>query len=199
MCGEGPRTTDVRDHMTDSVNGSSGGRCWAAIGLAMATVVGMTGVAEARPVRGPVVRAERRIARALAALDRERAQASARGQALPPAQPAAAAQAAAPAKPAAPAQAAAQAKPASPTLAAAEAKPAAPMAATGARDVARTAYEAPVPKQAGSIAGSAASREPAADGTVSVLVQPGADAPTPAASSAAQPGEPLRFPDASTP
>jgi len=173
--------------MTGSVNGSSGGRCWAAIGLAMATVVGMAGAVEARPVRGPVVRAERRIARALAALDRERAQASARGQAVPPAQPAAAAQAAAPAKPA------------SPTLAAAEAKPTAPTAADGARDVARTAYEAPAPKPAGSIAGSAASREPAADGTVSVLVQPGADAPTPAANSAAQPGEPLRFPDASTP
>jgi hypothetical protein len=179
--------------MTGSVNGSSAGRCWAAIGLAMASVVGMSGAVEARPVRGPVVRAERRIARALAALDRERAQASARAQALAPAQPVAPAPAAAPAKPAATAQAAAQAKPA------AEAKPTAPTAADGARDVARTAYEAPVPKQAGAIAGSAASREPAADGTVSVLVQPGADAPTPAASSAAQPGEPLRFPDASTP
>jgi len=173
--------------MTGSVIGSSGGRCWAAIGLAMASVVGMSGAVEARPVRGPVVRAERRIARALAALDRERAQASARAQALAPAP------AAAPAKPAATAQAAAQAKPA------AEAKPTVPTAADGARDVARTAYEAPVPKQAGAIAGSAASREPAADGTVSVLVQPGADAPTPAANSAAQPGEPLRFPDASTP
>lgn len=149
--------------MTNSVNGSSGGRCWTAIGLAMATVLGTAAVAEARPVRGPVVRAERRIARALAALDRERAQASARAQA------------------------------------AAEAKPAAPTAAAGAGDVARTAYEAPVPKQAAAIAGSAASREPAADGTVSVLVQPGAAAPTPAASSTAQPGEPLRFPDASTP
>ena len=179
--------------MTGSVIGSSGGRCWAAIGLAMASVVGMSGAVEARPVRGPVVRAERRIARALAALDRERAQASARAQALAPAQPVAPAPAAAPAKPAATAQAAAQAKPA------AEAKPTAPTAADGARDVARTAYEAPVPKQAGAIAGSAASREPAADGTVSVLVQPGADAPTPAANSAAQPGEPLRFPDASTP
>jgi chemosensory pili system protein ChpA (sensor histidine kinase/response regulator) len=173
--------------MTGSVNEWSGGRCWAAIGLAMASVVGVSGAVEARPVRGPVVRAERRIARALAALDRERAQASAR------------AQAAGQAKPAAPAQAAAQAKPASPTLAAAEAKPAAPTAADGARDVARTAYEAPVPKQAAAIAGSAASREPAADGTVSVLVQPRVDAPTPAASSAAQPGEPLRFPDASAP
>jgi hypothetical protein len=179
--------------MTGSVKGSSGGRCWAAIGLAMASVVGMSGAVEARPVRGPVVRAERRIARALAALDRERAQASARAQAAGPAQ------AASQAKPTQPTQAAALAKPASPTQAAAEAKPAAPTAAAGAGDVARTAYEAPVPKKAAAIAGSAANREPAADGTVSVLVQPGAAAPTPAASSTAQPGEPLRFPDASTP
>jgi hypothetical protein len=185
--------------MTGSVNGSSGGRCWAAIGLAMASVVGMSGAVEARPVRGPVVRAERRIARALAALDRERAQASARAQAAGPAQAASQAKPTQPTQAAGPTQAAALAKPASPTQAAAEAKPAAPTAAAGAGDVARTAYEAPVPKQAAAIAGSAASREPAADGTVSVLVQPGAAAPTPAASSAAQPGEPLRFPDASTP
>jgi hypothetical protein len=185
--------------MTGSVKGSSGGRCWAAIGLAMASVVGMSGAVEARPVRGPVVRAERRIARALAALDRERAQASARAQAAGPAQAASQAKPTQPTQAAGPTQAAALAKPASPTQAAAEAKPAAPTAAAGAGDVARTAYEAPVPKQAAAIAGSAANREPAADGTVSVLVQPGAAAPTPAASSTAQPGEPLRFPDASTP
>jgi len=148
-----------------------------------ATVVG-PGVADARPIRGPVARAERRMFRAQMALERELARPLGRAGVIEvPAQ--AVERAATPAQPT---------RPPEPRAAAAAA--AAPQAESG---VARAAFEAPVPRPATADAPRpAAPSEPAADGTVSVLVRPEAQ---PAAQPKAQEpaAEPLLFPGTSQP
>ncbi len=132
---------------------------------AWASLAMLSVTAEARPLRGPLLRAERRLARAEAALEREAASL--------PRNP----------KPAEPPKAA------TPKPQAAAPKP----QAASRPEVARTGYEAPVRPVPTPVAGtSSAAAEPAADGTVSVLVRP-------EATKADQPAEPLRFPDASAP
>ncbi|MEI6241095.1 MAG: hypothetical protein WCR51_11940 [Planctomycetia bacterium] len=153
-------------------DGRSVCRDLAAIGLALACVSGFSSVVDARPPRGPIMRAERRVARAQAALDRELVKPPARPRVLE-------------------------------RMAEAGRDTAGSAQATNPRgDVARTAYEAQVPTPAAPAAGDAAppaAREPAADGTYSVLVRPEGAPATPATAAPAQAGEPLRFPDASTP
>lgn len=139
---------------------------------AWASLAMLSVTAEARPLRGPLLRAERRLARAEAALEREAASL--------PRNP----------KPAEPPKAATP----RPQAAARKPQPAAPRPQAASQpEVARTGYEAPVRPVPTPVAGtSSAAAEPAADGTVSVLVRP-------EATKADQPAEPLRFPDASAP
>lgn len=167
------------------------------VALVVAAFAAGAGVAEARPVRGPVARAERRVFRAQMALERELARPLGRVRVievpvypvapggvpgalaegiLPPAAPAPAAQAAV----TAPAQAAV--------------RPPVPPTAGGAQaGVARTAFEAPLPEP---VAAPQPEPEPAADGTVSVLVRPDSQ---PAGSPPARAAEPLLFPGAAQP
>jgi hypothetical protein len=174
-----------------------------AFGVALSAIVVLPGLAEARPVRGPVMRVERRVARVQAMLERERerAQAPARPRVADARRDAATAGTAAVDRPR-PASGTPTAAP--PAAAAASgahvAAPAKPPAAS-APGVARAGYEAPVPTPASEAASRAPSvpGEPAADGTFSVLVQPQGAAPTSLPSAGGQAGEPLRFPDASTP
>jgi len=143
---------------------------------AAATVVG-SGVAEARPIRGPVGRAERRVFRAQMALERELARPQGRARVIEvPAQ--------AVERPAIPAQ---PTRPPEPRAAAA--------ASQAEQGVVRTAFEAPVPRPAAADAPQPVTPpEPAADGTVSVLVRPEAE---PRAQERA--AEPLLFPGAAQP
>lgn len=158
----------------------------AAAGLAVAILVGAAGPAEARPVRGPVMRAERRVARAQAVLERELARPTDRsrvaertaGPGRAAATPTPAAQPDAPAK-----------------AAAASAAPAKPLPAPARGGVAKATFESPAPTPAAVGDAAPATGEPAADGTFSVLVRPEGDA----GAKPAQAGEPLRFPDSSTP
>lgn len=177
--------------MGDSMRGQ-GLVCLA--GACVLVVLGVD-VAEARPFRGPLGRAERRLARAQATLERELARPQGRARAeVQPAEagrvPAAATPAPAPTQVKSPPalvppptpQAAARAPEPRPAV-----NPASPQAKQP--ELARTAFESPVP---------ASVSEPAADGTVSVLVRPGAEAP---AAKAAQPpaGDPLLFPESAKP
>ena len=162
-----------------------------AAGLAAAMVVGASGAADARPVRGPLMRAERRVARAQAVLERELA----RPQDRPRAAERIAAQARDAASPTPAAKPDAPAK-----AAAAPAAPANPLALPARGGVAQATFEAPAATlaptpAAASDAANAAALEPAADGTISVLVRPEGEA----GAKPAQAGEPLRFPDPSTP
>lgn len=137
-----------------------------AVGLAAWAMAMQPVAAQARPLRGPLLRAERRLARAQAALDREAAPASNVAKVPKPAEP--------------------------PKAAASSPRAAAPSQAASS-GVTRTGYEAPVrPVPTPAFAAASPAAEPAADGTVSVLVRP----ETPKAD---QPVEPLRFPDASAP
>lgn len=154
-----------------------------AAGLAAAMVVGASGAADARPVRGPLMRAERRVARAQAVLERELA----RPQDRPRAAERIAAQARDAASPTPAAKPDAPAK-----AAAAPAAPAKPLPLPARGGVAQATFEAPAATLAPT---PAAAREPAADGTYSVLVRPEGDA----GAKPAQAGQPLRFPDPSTP
>jgi hypothetical protein len=155
------------------------------VAFAAAACVAGSGIAEARPVRGPVARAERRVWRAQMALERELTRPLGRGRVIEaPADPRApggmagsATEAVVPSAAAAP-----RARTIAPTPAAA--------APTGA-GVARTAFEGPLPEPI-AVPESAAAAEPAADGTVSVLVRPAESQPARAA-------EPLLFPGASQP
>ena len=167
--------------------------CLAAGGLAV-----WAGGADARPLRGPLLRAERRVVRAQAALDRELARPPVRGRVvergLEPGPAATTAAAPGAASPARPATSAATALP--PTAArAAEPRPAS--APRPEPEVARAGYESPVPPAAAGEPRSAPAR-PAADGTVSVLVRPGSVPATPPAAQERS-VEPLRFPEASKP
>lgn len=173
------------------------------LALFSAGFAGVAGVAEARPIRGPVARAERRVWRAQMALERELTRPVGRARVIevpaypvlpgavpavgpqvivPPAVPAPAAQAVVPAP--VPTQAAVR-PPVPPTAATP------PLAPTG---VARTAFEAPLPEPVATPT-PAALPAPAADGTVSVLVRPEA-APTGAPPAQERSGEPLLFPGA---
>lgn len=122
-----------------------------AIGLAPAP-------AEARPLRGPLLRAERRVIRAEAALEREAARAANRPRGV-------------------------ERTAAAETAAAPPAKPLPPAGPTPANPVTPAAAVMPAAVEAPG--------EPAADGTVSVLVRP--------ESAAKSPPEPLRFPGGQTP
>ena len=139
-----------------------------AAGLAAAMVVGASGAADARPVRGPLMRAERRVARAQAVLERELA----RPQDRPRAAERIAAQARDAASPTPAAKPDAPAK-----AAAAPAAPAKQLDLPARGGVAQATFEslAPTPAAASDAAGGAV-REPAADGTYSVLVRPEGDA-----------------------
>jgi len=140
--------------------------------------------AEARPLRGPLMRAERRMARAQAVIERERVVAPRAVSATAPVPRVATGSEAAAGSPPAPNNAVKSAAPTGP-------RAAAPERAAPQPEVARAGYEAPV-RPLPAAGGSSAAAEPAADGTVSVLVRP--DAPR-----ADQPAEPLRFPSASAP
>ena len=169
----------------------------AALGAALVLIIGLPGQVEARPVRGPVLRAERRLARAQALLERERTQVPARPRPADARRDQATGDTAAAEKPRVPTAAAEPAATTAPgTRAAAPAKP----AATAAPGVARAAYEAPVPTPADEGGAAPASRgEPAADGTYSVLVPAPAAAAKASSDAGTQAGSPLRFPDASKP
>lgn len=172
----------------------------ARVALVAAACVAGAGVAEARPVRGPVARAERRVFRAQMALERELARPLGRVRVievpvypvLPGGMPGAVAEGVLPPVAASPA-----AQPVVPAPAPGQAavRPPVPPAAGGApaaqAGVARTAFEAPLPEPV-----AAPQPEPAADGTVSVLVRPEAQ---PAGSPPARAAEPLLFPGASQP
>lgn len=150
------------------------------LGCLCIVVASASGSAEARPLRGPVMRAERRVARAEAALERELGR--------PPERPRTAALAAEARR----AQTATRnpASPAPPRAPQARSAAPAPTPAPQSRDeVARAAFESPA--QPGRRAD-----EPAEDGTYSVLVRP--DAASEKADGPRQ-GEPLRFPDAQSP
>jgi hypothetical protein len=158
----------------------------AVAGLMLLGAAGSAGSAHARPLRGPVMRAERRVARVEALIERELGRPSARQrpQAAAPAKAAPAAAATAPTAATATAGSGSPASATSPALAPSGA-PAKPLAAPAAGGVAKAAFDAPTP---------------AADGTFSVLVRPEGDAAPPAsAGQPAQAGEPLRFPDSSAP
>jgi len=150
---------------------------WPAVAAWTVAMLALTANAEARP-RGPVMRAERRLARAEAGLDREEARTRAAQRAGEVRREAEAARPA----PATPRPATA-ARPALP--------PSRPRAAEPTpAQVAPAAFEDPVPPGPARAAPSVTRPgEPAEDGTYSVLVRPEA---------AAQPA-PLAFPDASTP
>lgn len=159
------------------------------VAFAAAACVAGSGIAEARPVRGPVARAERRVWRAQIALERELTRPVGRGRVIeltaePPA-PAgmrgAGTEAVVPFATPAPLARTIAPTP-SPTPAA---------VAPRRAGVARTAFEGPLPEPI-AVPGSAAAAEPAADGTVSVLVRPAESKPAGAA-------EPLLFPGASQP
>ena len=156
--------------------------------LALAAGALAPDAAEAWPFRSPVVRAERRVARAQAAmdrLDRELDRSSARlrvaeqryepgrARAIPPAAPFGAAPVVV--------EPPAVVRPAAPGVAGE------PRPTPAAGGVARATYET-LPRPAPSPT-PAAAPQPAEDGTVSVLAQPNAERP-------AQPSAPLRFPDA---
>jgi len=153
--------------------------------------------AEARPLRGPVMRAERRAARALAVPERPGRQARAEtpaDRAAAPRQPvpkAAVPRAAAPrqvaAEPGVPAsQFGAQASQAAPAKAKAKADLQPTRSQSG---VQQATYESVGPKAGGGATEPGGAAEPGEDGTFSVLVRPEA---------AAQPAglEPLTFPNA---
>ena len=182
--------------MRGSMCGRVQRRPGAALGAALVLTIGFAGSAEARPVRGPVLRAERRLARAQALLERERTQVPSRPRMADLRRDPATGDTAAAEKPGAPTAAPPAATTTPGTQAAAPAKP----PVTTAPGVARAAYEAPVPTPADKGGAAPASRgEPAADGTYSVLVQPeGATAKAPS-DAGTQAGSPLRFPDASKP
>jgi hypothetical protein len=171
------------------------------VALVVVAFVAAASVAHARPVRGPVARAERRVFRAQMALERELARPPGRVRVievpvypvLPGAVPGAVAEGILP--PVAPAPAAQAAVPA-PAPRQAAVRPPVPPAAGGAQaGVARTAFEAPLPEPVAAPQPKAAP-EPAADGTVSVLVRPDSQ---PAGSPPAGPAEPLLFPGAAQP
>lgn len=172
----------------------------ATLGAALVLIIGVAGSVEARPVRGPVLRVERRLARVQALLERERTQVPARPRMADVRRDPATGDAAAAEKPRSPAGAPTAAPPAATTTPAAQAAAPAKPPVTTAPGVARAAYEAPVPTPADEGGAAPASRgEPAADGTYSVLVQPEGAAAKAASDGGTQAGSPLRFPDASTP
>jgi len=172
----------------------------AALGAALVLIVGFAGPVEARPVRGPVLRAERRLARAQALLERERTQVPARPRMADLRRDPATGDTAAAEKPRVPTGTPTAAPPAATTTPGTQAAAPAKPSVTAAPGVARAAYEAPVPTPADEGAAAPASRgEPAADGTYSVLVQPQGAAAKAPSDAGTQSGSPLRFPDASKP
>ena len=177
----------------------------AALGAALVLIIGFAGSVEARPVRGPVLRAERRLARVQALLEREQTQVPARPRMADMRRDPATGDAAAAETPRSPAGVPTAAPPGATTTPGTQATAPAKPPVTTAPGVARAAYEAPVPTPADENGAAPASRgEPAADGTYSVLVQPQEAAAQEAAAKSSsdagpQAGSPLRFPDASTP
>lgn len=170
-------------------------------GIVTVCVLG-AGVAEARPVRGPLARAERRVIRAQAAFDRELARPLGRVRLIEvpvyPVSPGAVPAVGAAAIPSPAVPAAAQAAAAAPARVARPPEPRAAAASPKTEPgVARAGFEAQLPEPVSSPR-EAAATEPAADGTVSVLVRP--DAP-PAGSPPVQEraAEPLLFPGSSQP
>lgn len=153
----------------------SSGRAGVSLAVFATALVAGVGTAEARPIRGPMARAERRVWRAQAAVERELARPAGRGRVIevPPR----------PARSGGVADAGAAVVSETPRPVAPP--PAAPASAAPPptrASVARTSLEAPLPEPV-----AAPPAEPAADGTVSVLVRPAGSPPV-------QAPEPLRFP-----
>lgn len=165
-------------------------------------------VAQARPMRGPVARAERRVIRAQMALERELGRplgfvrvnevpAQPLGQAVnqpinQAAPPVAGGAIPRPAQPGAVPAVAPMAERPQPAVRPLDAGAAAAIPPGGQPAVARAAFEAGLPRR------SAPAAEQAADGTVSVLVRPDREPPAAAQVPQERAEEPLLFPGASS-